>query len=60
MTTDEAVRHFGGRKRLAQALDIWPHTIARWGKYPPEARQYELEVKTNGKLRAEKPQPEKG
>lgn len=54
MTTDEARQHFGGIKPLAEALDIWPHVIYRWGKYPPMARQYEIEVKTGGKLKAEK------
>lgn len=53
MTTDEAIKFFGTKKALAQALDIWPHVISRWGKYPPMARQYELEVKTQRELRAE-------
>lgn len=52
MTTKEAIDHFGGIKKLAEALDIWPHVIYRWGDAPPLARQYELEVKTQGKLRA--------
>jgi hypothetical protein len=53
MTTDEAIKFYGTKKALAQALDIWPHVISRWGKYPPMARQYELEVKTKGDLKAE-------
>lgn len=54
MTTDEAVNFFGGRKELADALGIWPQGIYTWGHYPPNGRQYELEIKTKGKLKAER------
>lgn len=53
MKTKEAVKHFGGIKPLADVLGIWPHNIARWGATVPLARQYELEVKTKGKLKAQ-------
>lgn len=52
MKTQDAIDFFGGVKELAAALGIWPHVIYRWGEHPPMARQYEIEVKTNGKLRA--------
>lgn len=55
MTTKEAINHYGSIKSLAAELGIWPHVIYRWGKYPPMARQYELEVRTQGKLKAQKP-----
>lgn len=54
MTTQEAITYFGGIKQLADALGIWPHNISRWGEHPPMSRQYELEVKTDGELKAEK------
>lgn len=53
MTTAQAIKHFGGHKALAEALGIWPHNISRWGEYPPKARQYEIQAKTGGKLKAE-------
>jgi len=53
VTTEEAIKHFGGLKKLADALQIWPQVIYRWGDRPPMARQYEIEVKTEGKLRAD-------
>lgn len=53
MTTEQAIKYFGGRKELASWLGIWPHNISRWGEYPPWARQYEIEVKSGGELRAE-------
>jgi len=54
MKTQEAVEYFEGRKALADALGVWPQVIYQWGEYPPMARQYEIEVKTNGKLKADK------
>lgn len=53
MTTQEAIDHYRTVKQLADALGIWPHVIYRWGEYPPIARQYEIEVKTKGALKAE-------
>jgi hypothetical protein len=53
VTTNEAIQFFGSLKKLADALGIWPQVIYRWGDRPPMARQYEIEVKTEGKLRAD-------
>jgi hypothetical protein len=53
VTTKEAIEHFGGLKKLADALGVWPQVIYRWGDRPPMGRQYEIEVKTEGKLRAD-------
>jgi hypothetical protein len=53
VTTEEAIQHFGSLKRLADALGVWPQVIYRWGEHPPMARQYEIEVKTERKLRAD-------
>jgi hypothetical protein len=54
MTTKEACDHFNGPRGLAEFLGIWPHNISRWGEHPPKERQYELEVRTNGALKAER------
>lgn len=54
MKTKDAIKAMGGIKALADSLGIWPHNISRWGETVPMARQYELEVKTNGKLKAVK------
>ena len=54
MTTQQAIDHYGSIKALADALGVWPQVIYRWGKYPPMSRQYELQVKTKNKLKAEK------
>lgn len=52
MKTSEVVEFYGGIKELAAALKVWPQVIYSWGEEPPMARQYELEVKTNGALKA--------
>jgi hypothetical protein len=52
MTTKEAIQHFGGVKQLADALGIWPQAVYAWGVCPPNAKQYEIEVKSKGALKA--------
>ena len=54
MKTDEAVAHYGGVKKLADALGVWPQVVYAWGERPPMSRQYELEVKTDGQLKADR------
>ncbi len=53
MKTEEAADYFGSRKKLADALGIWPHGTYRWGLFPPKMRQYQIQVLSNGKLMAE-------
>lgn len=53
MKTQEAINHYGSLRKLAEALDVWPQVIYQWGESPPMGRQYELEVKTGGKLKAD-------
>lgn len=54
MTTKEAVEFFGSYKQLADALGLWPQTVYQWGEKPPKGKQYEIEVRTDGKLKAER------
>jgi len=53
MTTEEAIAHFGSRKKMADALGIWPHGTYRWGENPPMLRQFEIERLTKGGLPAD-------
>ena len=53
MTTEEAVKHYGSPPRLAEALGLTPEAIYQWGEYPPILRQFQLEVLTKRKLKAE-------
>lgn len=52
MTTEEVVQYYGSIKRVADELRVWPQVIYAWGDEPPMGRQYEIEVKTNGALKA--------
>lgn len=54
MKTQEAIDYYGGIKKLADAIGIWPQVIYTWGDTPPMGRQYELEVKTEGALKADR------
>lgn len=54
MTTNEAIEFFGTRAELARALDIYAGAISQWGDEPPRARQWQLQVLTEGKLKVTK------
>lgn len=54
MTTKEAIDHYGSISKLAKALNIHAQGIYRWKECPPKLRQYQIEVLTKRKLKAEK------
>ncbi|HLD10028.1 MAG TPA: Cro/CI family transcriptional regulator [Methylophilaceae bacterium] len=59
MTTQEAIDWAGGLRKLAKKLGMRAaSSICGWGIYPPMGRQYQLQVITKGKLKAEKPAEE--
>jgi len=55
MKTQDAINYFGGRDLLADALGIDRTATYHWGDYVPNARQYQIELATNGALKASKP-----
>jgi len=56
MTYHEALAHFGGTQvALAAALGIKQPTVSCWGGDIPMSYQYQIEVMTKGKLKADKP-----
>ncbi len=44
MTTREAVRRFGSKRKLAKALGITPQAVSHWGRFVPPLRAYEIEA----------------
>lgn len=48
MTRSDAIAHFGTIKNLSTALNCDRRAIYQWGSLVPEARQYEIEVKSGG------------
>lgn len=53
MTTKQAIEFFGGARALAAALGVSTQSIYQWGERPPRQRQCEIQVLTNGALRAD-------
>lgn len=54
MTTKEAIEHYKGATKLAAALDLTAQAVQAWGDKPPIARQFQIQVLTKGKLKADK------
>jgi DNA invertase Pin-like site-specific DNA recombinase len=55
MTTQEAIKYFGNSYQgVADALGISYHAVYRWGTHPPLGRQFEIELVTRGKLKADR------
>jgi hypothetical protein len=55
MRTEEAIQHFGTAAELARQLGITRQSVHDWGDTVPVGRAYQLEVLTNGALRAPRP-----
>lgn len=50
MKTIDAVQHFGGRRKLAEALGITRQAVEAWGVLVVRGVAYRLQVMTGGKL----------
>ena len=50
MTTFEAMRFFGGAKKLAEVLGLTRDAVYKWGAYPPIATQFQIMVLSAGRL----------
>ncbi len=58
MTLDEAVKFFGGKSEMSRRLGISPSAVSMWiqrGNAVPLAVQWQIELGTKGKLKAEEP-----
>lgn len=53
MKTQEAADFFGSRVKLAKALGVSPAAITCWGEFPPLPRQYQIQVMSKNKLKAD-------
>jgi hypothetical protein len=56
MTYNEVLDHFGTQVKLAAALNITQPTISAWNKVVPMRWQYQIEVITDGHLKADRDQ----
>jgi len=50
MTTFDAMRFFGGAKKLAEVLGLTRDAVYKWGSYPPNETQYKIAVLSGGRL----------
>ncbi|WP_421159237.1 Cro/CI family transcriptional regulator [Aeromonas dhakensis] len=49
----DVIDHFGGANKLAQALGCKPQAISQWSEFVPKGLAYQIEVLTDGKLKAD-------
>lgn len=54
MTKQQAIQYFGTATALGKAIGCAPSTISEWEEIP-EGRQYQIEMATKGKLKADLP-----
>ncbi|RDH41423.1 Cro/Cl family transcriptional regulator [Zooshikella ganghwensis] len=53
MHINQAVEYFGNKISIAKALGISSASISKWGEKVPKLRAYQLQVITNGALKAD-------
>ena len=54
MTTADVLEYFGSATKAAAELGITAQAVQAWGDTPPKGRQFEIQVLTKGKLKADK------
>jgi transcriptional repressor of cell division inhibition gene dicB len=55
MRKKAVIKKFGSAAALARALGITRQSVHDWPDEIPEGRQYQLEILTNGELKAQRP-----
>lgn len=53
MNIDDAVKYFGSKTKLAEALGIRPSAVTQWGSDIPAVRQFQIQVISKNKLKAD-------
>ena len=53
MKIEEAVKYFGSKTKLADALGIRPSAVTQWGDEIPAVRQFQIQVISKNKLKAD-------
>ncbi|MNJ10050.1 DNA-binding transcriptional regulator DicC [compost metagenome] len=53
MNIEDAVKYFGSKTKLADALGIRPSAVTQWGDEIPAIRQFQIQVISKNKLKAD-------
>ncbi len=53
MTTKEVIDYFETQVAIAKALGITQSAVSQWDDRPPMMRQYQIQIVTQGGLRAD-------
>lgn len=54
MTKQQAIAFYGSATKLARALAVSKTAVSMWSEVIPIGRQYQLEVITHGRLKADR------
>ena len=57
MKLSEAIAHFGTEAEMARKLGIRPQAVYQWDGKVPKGRQYQIQILTKGKLKADTEPP---
>jgi len=52
MKTEDAVKIFGTKTAIAEALGITPNAVSQWGHKVPRRREYQIEKASGGQIKA--------
>jgi DNA-binding transcriptional regulator YdaS (Cro superfamily) len=55
MNYEQSIEYFGTESEMARALGVKPPSVSEWKRGIPETRQYQIELATKGKLKADRP-----
>lgn len=56
MKSSEVFEYFGNQKKAAAKLGLTPQAVSAWGEYPPIGRQFQIQIKSRGRLRVTEPE----
>jgi hypothetical protein len=54
MRKSDVIEHFGSVKAAAKALGLTSQAVSMWPETVPKTRQWQIDVLTEGKLRAQR------
>jgi hypothetical protein len=60
MNTSEVISYFGSAKQAAKALGITKQAVSAWGASVPIGRAFQIEILSNGALKAPRPDQDQG